>query len=347
MKKTKCKTCGGKVNSHNYCNACLTFAQPEAQAGQKVVDALFNQQIDKIKKTIYPISGFASSIPPEQKECWRCNLGEPKEFHVCEPNPSKCEHSHEPSSCKHCRPQPEAQMEQKECLDSDHLNHKDCPTKRQWGLEAARAANKAQAKLVKNYNAQCRRCNLGEPKEFHGCEPYPQPTDGLYQKKPVVGWEDYSVDTLGKVWSTKKGVEKELSPSSINGYQRVYLSQAGKSVSFFVHRLVLETFVGSCPIGQQTCHNNGVRADNRLVNLRWDTPSSNQADRIKHGTFQCGEAASNARLTEKEVKEIWELHLKGVPLIEIVKDYPHVTVYAIQKIVEGINWKHLNPKKDG
>jgi hypothetical protein len=35
MKKTKCKTCGGKVNSHNYCNACLTFAQPEAQTEHK------------------------------------------------------------------------------------------------------------------------------------------------------------------------------------------------------------------------------------------------------------------------------------------------------------------------
>jgi hypothetical protein len=85
-------------------------------------------------------------------------------------------------------------QEQKECLDSDHLNHKDCPTKRQWGLEAARAANKAQAKLVENYNAQCRRCNLGEPKEFHGCEPYPQPTDGL-----ITGWEEKMANVYCKV----------------------------------------------------------------------------------------------------------------------------------------------------
>lgn len=36
-----------------------------------------------------------------------------------------------------------------DCPDNNHLNHKDCPTKRQWGLEAARAANEAQARLMK------------------------------------------------------------------------------------------------------------------------------------------------------------------------------------------------------
>jgi hypothetical protein len=156
--------------------------------------------------------GVCNCFQPEQKECWRCNLGEPKEFHVCEPNPSKCEHSHEPSSCKHCRPQPEAQMEQKECLDSDHLNHKDCPTKRQWGLEAARAANKAQAKLVKNYNAQCWRCNLGEPKEFHGCEPYPQPTDGLVNYAPILdaGQEGFTGIHAGRYWAVRENCIRKL-----------------------------------------------------------------------------------------------------------------------------------------
>ena len=45
-----------------------------------------------------------------------------------------------------------------------------------------------------------------------------------------------------------------------------------------VHRLVLETFIGPCPHKMVACHNNGVRNDNRLCNLRWDTMSANVSD---------------------------------------------------------------------
>ena len=51
----------------------------------------------------------------------------------------------------------------------------------------------------------------------------------------------------------------------------------------YIHRLVLEAFVGPCPEGMETCHNNGVRTDNRLENLRWDTSSANNDDIVKHG----------------------------------------------------------------
>lgn len=46
-----------------------------------------------------------------------------------------------------CRPQP---TEQKECPDSDHLNHKDCPTKREWAMEAIKSANEEQAKVMEH-----------------------------------------------------------------------------------------------------------------------------------------------------------------------------------------------------
>lgn len=52
----------------------------------------------------------------------------------------------------------------------------------------------------------------------------------------------------------------------------------------FIHVLVLESFVGPCPDGMESCHNNGDSADARLVNLRWDTRSENNRDRVRHGT---------------------------------------------------------------
>jgi NUMOD4 motif/HNH endonuclease len=68
------------------------------------------------------------------------------------------------------------------------------------------------------------------------------------------------------------------------GYQTVSLSDGHCGRSRDVHRLVLETFVGSCPAGLEGCHNNGVHLDNRLTNLRWDTRSANNLDAVRHGT---------------------------------------------------------------
>ena len=46
---------------------------------------------------------------------------------------------------------------------------------------------------------------------------------------------------------------------------------------------VLEAFVGPCPPGLEACHGNDVADDNRLENLRWDTRTENQLDRVRNG----------------------------------------------------------------
>jgi len=50
-----------------------------------------------------------------------------------------------------------------------------------------------------------------------------------------------------------------------------------------VHRLVLEAFAGPCPDGMEACHGDGDPTNNRRLNLRWDTRSSNQLDTVRHG----------------------------------------------------------------
>ena len=67
-----------------------------------------------------------------------------------------------------------------------------------------------------------------------------------------------------------------------DGYYLVRLSHR----LAFVHVLVLEAFVGPRPEGMQCCHNNGIADDNKLKNLRWDTPRNNVRDRKLHGTYQ-------------------------------------------------------------
>lgn len=114
--------------------------------------------------------------------------------------------------------------------------------------------------------------------------------------KPIPGYEGLyevsdhgGVRSLDRVVAMKNGRRKTLRGQARklqrlpNGYLTVRLGKGGESVQFYVHRLVLLTFVGDCPRGMETCHNNGVRDDNRLENLRWDTKSANVADTISHG----------------------------------------------------------------
>lgn len=115
--------------------------------------------------------------------------------------------------------------------------------------------------------------------------------------RQIPGWEGYyEVSNLGhvrsmdRIVSTSRGnrfYKGKILNSGTNrhGYPLVALSMPGKPCqSKKIHRLVLLAFCGPCPDGMEACHNNGNRADARLENLRWDTPSNNHLDKRRHGT---------------------------------------------------------------
>lgn len=116
------------------------------------------------------------------------------------------------------------------------------------------------------------------------------------QWRDVPGWEGfYAVSDLGRVKSLARSVpgrpgvlinrrERELTPTvNRDGYHVVWLTRANRRTEFRLHRLVLAAFVGSCPEGQEGCHNDGDKANNALSNLRWDTRSANTLDKVRHG----------------------------------------------------------------
>jgi hypothetical protein len=51
----------------------------------------------------------------------------------------------------------------------------------------------------------------------------------------------------------------------------------------FVHVLIMETFIGPCPEGQEVRHLNDVKNDNRLENLAYGTRSQNMLDLTANG----------------------------------------------------------------
>jgi hypothetical protein len=124
------------------------------------------------------------------------------------------------------------------------------------------------------------------------------------------------VSNLGNVrsWKTRlhtptRAAEPKLLKLSPNGdgYPTVVLQDQHRSRrrnSFKVHVLVAASFIGPRPDGLEVCHNNGVTTDNALSNLRYDTKSGNQQDRVAHGTHARGERSPRAILTQHDVEEI-------------------------------------------
>lgn len=102
--------------------------------------------------------------------------------------------------------------------------------------------------------------------------------------KDVVGYEGfYEVSSLGRVSGHKGNILKLTRAGKGHGHLAVGLHLNGKVKVRYVHHLVLESFISMRPGNLQGLHNNGKHFDNRLENLRWDTPSSNSFDKVKHG----------------------------------------------------------------
>lgn len=140
--------------------------------------------------------------------------------------------------------------------------------------------------------------------------------DSTVEYRDVQGFPGYRVGSDGSVWSEfqktvgrkfgRSGNWRMLKPKpSRGGYLRVQLYRDGKSVYRCIHHLVLEAFVGPRPDGMEACHDpDPTPANNALANLRWDTRSNNNADKIKHGTHQAGEKNPAHRLTNELVYAI-------------------------------------------
>jgi len=154
-------------------------------------------------------------------------------------------------------------------------------------------------------------------------------------------WEDvvsadyYEISTTGLVRNKRTG---KLLKGSISdcGYPRIALVKNGKSKSFLIHRLLLETFVGPCQSGMECRHLDGNRLNFSLDNLKWGTRSENCRDAVLHKTRYKpdteGSKNGNSKLSDKQVLEIDFLITKGIGLGEITKRFgvSFTTVWSIK-----------------
>jgi hypothetical protein len=157
--------------------------------------------------------------------------------------------------------------------------------------------------------------------------------------RDIPGYERiYGVDLLGNVWRIGAPRGRPLKPVLVSGYCRVRLSKGAVKKNWFVHQLMLLTYVGPKLDGQEPRHLNGIKTDNRLSNLRWGTRRENADDNIRLGAYPCGEKAHQAKLTNEQVRDIKRLEsFTGAELAKLF----NVSQAIISHIRSGKNWKSI------
>lgn len=161
--------------------------------------------------------------------------------------------------------------------------------------------------------------------------------------KPVVSYEGlYEISNHGRVWSTRHN--RLLSPTPVrNGHRRIRLSNGTTERHIYVHRLVLEAFVGPCPDGMECCHNDGDPDNNFVGNLRWDTRRANLLDRYRHGGMpdRRGEGCPTSKLTTEQVVQIRKEYKRGgVTMTELGKRYG-VCNQMVSRIINRQSWANI------
>lgn len=155
---------------------------------------------------------------------------------------------------------------------------------------------------------------------------------------------DYAASSSGKIMRVVDGATRKAGfvlsavSTSKGRYLSVKLRVCGKPKMVQIHTAVLSAFKGPRPTPNHQCaHGDGNGHNNAAENLRWETVSGNNRDKVAHGTSQHGERNPGARLTEEQVTEIRKrLWTRD----ETARRYG-IGRTTVDRIWRRLNWKHV------
>ncbi len=169
--------------------------------------------------------------------------------------------------------------------------------------------------------------------------------------KNILGYEQiYEISNLSRVRRIKGGpgakIDRILSQffrgRGKHKYLCVTLSGGNtKSCKRPIHRLMLEAFVGLCPLGMECRHLDGNAHNNRLNNIQWGTSQENTNDITGHGTKACGEKLPQSKLNDSKVRKIRQLYGTGGWTHRKLAEIFNVSHYAIWRVVTRRTWEHV------
>lgn len=158
--------------------------------------------------------------------------------------------------------------------------------------------------------------------------------DIIEEWKDIPGFEGtYQASTLGRIKSLPKlvnhngGGKRKVAEKVFNirlnvyGYCVVTVYSKGEMKSKRSNRLVALTFIPNPENKPYVNHINGIKTDDRPVNLEWCTAQENSIHAVKMGLLKNssmrGEKHNTFKLTFKQVQEIRRLKSEGGNLKEI------------------------------
>ena len=164
---------------------------------------------------------------------------------------------------------------------------------------------------------------------------------------PLVGYESFyeinsfgAIRRIGKACGARVGHTLKPQLHTSRGYLIIRLCAGGVCHSYDVHTLVARTFIGPRPLGMEVCHHDGSRTNPCLSNLRYDTPTGNNADKQRHGTVNRGEKNGQAKYDVTRIQELKRIIGRGLSTAEIVAmtGMPRQTINNIRT---GARWGWL------
>jgi hypothetical protein len=155
---------------------------------------------------------------------------------------------------------------------------------------------------------------------------------------------DYEVSDRGSIRRAKpspySSVGKVLKLRlDARGYHRVPIRRGNVSKLVSPHIAVLEAFVGPRPDKHDASHLNGIRTDNRLENLKWESSSDNHRRKLSHGTLIHGEKHKLAKLTHAAADEIRRRWAAGESGPRLAVEYG-VSPATVWRVANGLAWMH-------
>jgi len=123
-----------------------------------------------------------------------------------------------------------------------------------------------------------------------------------------------------------------------NGYERISVG----SRNYNVHRLLAMAFIPNPENKPQVNHINGIKTDNRIENLEWNTARENNVHAVNTGlrVTPKGEAHYKSKLKEDDVRQIRKKLKEGHLQKDMAKMF-NVPKQTISRIKLGKAWKHV------
>ena len=154
----------------------------------------------------------------------------------------------------------------------------------------------------------------------------------------------YSYECLGR-WGTPHVTSKPARPmapsNESHGYDVVAVQVDGRRKKFLIHRLVGRAFVPGFVEGLTINHINGIKTDNRSINLEWVTLSVNTKKQWEAGLVDTrGDSHPGRKLHSGQVRILRKLMRMGATAYEL-SILCGVTEQVVYGIKDGRRWSSV------